>query len=156
MRQATPLLTAVSTRALALMSALDALNSQARAALMATEPTTSDEFIGGLYQDTVQIQDIAEAALASLKAEGVGRPGEPRLKSALVILYSLYCQQCQDNHPFKLSSSAPDGYVGKFFDFARQLFDLLGIVRSPLAIGKQIQLAIKSIKNAEEQENPEE
>lgn len=150
-RQAQPLLKALSTRAIAFMSALESLNSQARKALMATEPTATDAFIQTLLHDTEQIEDIAEAALASLKAEGVGRPGEPRLKSALLTLYSLYCLQCQDPEPFKSNPSVPKGYEGKFFDFACQLFGVIGIKRSASAIGKQIQEAIQGADDADNQ-----
>jgi hypothetical protein len=155
-RQAKPCLGALNTRALAFLDALTDLDRPARDALMATEPTATPGFIERLLLDTEQIQDIAEAALSSLDADGVGRPGEPKIKTALMILYPIYCEQFHDNHAFKSSPSAADGYEGKFFGFVCQLFDLLGIVRSHSAIGKQIQLAIQIIKGVEAQENTEE
>jgi hypothetical protein len=141
-RQTQPLLAAVSSRALEFTTALNALDPKARAALTATDPAAAGTFIDDLIRKTEQIQDITEAALASLKVEGVGRPGEPRIKTALAILYSLYCEHCPGGHAFKSNASAPQGYEGNFFKFACKLFAILEIVRTPEAIGKQIQLAI--------------
>lgn len=153
-RKAKPRLLALSTRALALFDALTDLDTPTREALTATEPTMTPNLFERLLLDTEQIQDIADAALKSLEADGVGRPGEPKIKSALTILYPIYCEQCHDIHAFKSSPSAPDGYEGKFFEFVCQLFELLGIARSPSAIGKQIALAIQMIKGVEDQKIP--
>jgi hypothetical protein len=142
-RQVQPLLAAVSSRALEFTGALNALDLKARAALAATDPSADGNFIDHLIRNAEQIQDIAGSALASLKVEGVGRPAEPRIKSALAILYSLYRDHCPGSHAFKSNASAPHGYEGDFFKFACQLFAILEIVRTPQAIGKQIQLAIQ-------------
>ena len=104
------------------------------------------QFSGVVRQTTTSVEDLREAidsALDQLSDSQPGRPAEPRLRSAVLQLHALYRELHPDDRGITYQPTHDERYSGTFFCLLRDLCALIGIKRSPEAIGKQIELALK-------------